>query len=91
MKYIFKLNVRKERSALSLLRDDKEIGKHEWLEGRDMGRRLFEGIAGLLEENNLKPEEVSDVVIDSEIPENYTSMRIAETVRKVYAFAVKKA
>ena len=66
------------------------MGKVEWQEGRDMGRRLFQGIATLLKKNNLKPEAVSDFVIDSEIPENYTSIRIAETVKKVYAFAVQR-
>ena len=43
----------------------------------------------LLKENDLKPIDVSDFVVDSEMPEGYTSMRIAETVKKVYAFAVK--
>lgn len=89
MSYSFHLKIEKEKSKLSLMKDGVALGESNWQEGRDMGRRLFEGIAGLLTENSLKPEEVSDFVIDSEIQENYTSMRIAETVRRVYAFAVK--
>lgn len=90
MKYIFHLKIEKEKSGLSLLKDGLILGKKEWEEGRDMGRRLFEGIAELLRENNLEAKQISDMVIDSEIPENYTSMRIAETVKKVYAFAVQR-
>lgn len=88
MLYTFHLKIEKEKSELSLLKDSLVLGKKEWEEGRDMGRRLFEGIATLLKENNLEPKQISDMVIDSEIPENYTSMRIAETVKKVYTFSV---
>jgi len=90
MSYIFHLKIEKEKSGLSLLKEDLVMGKVEWQEGRDMGRRLFQGIATPYKKNNLKPEAVSDFVIDSEIPENYTSIRIAETVKKVYAFAVQR-
>lgn len=86
MSYTFKLFIEKEKSKLSLRDGDKEVVAEEWPEERDMGRRLFEAIAELLEQNSLKPEQVSDFVVDSEMPDNYTSMRIAETVKKVYAF-----
>jgi len=86
--YTFHLKIEKEKSELSLLRDDVIVGKRGWEEGRDMGRRLFESIAGLLSDNKLQADEVSNFIIDSEIPENYTSMRIAETVKKVYTFSV---
>jgi len=89
MAYTFHLKIEKEKSKLSLLENGKEKASCEWPEGRDMGRRLFEGMAGLLKENNLQPQDVNDFVVDSEMPEGYTSMRIAETVKKVYAFAVK--
>lgn len=88
MKYIFQLKIEKEKSELSLLKDDLVLGKKEWEEGRDMGKRLFAGIADLLKENDVHALEISDFIIDSEMPENYTSMRIAETVKKVYTFAV---
>lgn len=88
MPYIFKLNITKEQSVLVLLKENEEVARREWQEGRDMGRRLFEGIAQLLKENNLQPEEVSDFVVESDMPEGYTSMRIAETVKKVYTFGV---
>jgi hypothetical protein len=90
MTHTFRLKIEKEKSRLSLLDDDKEVESREWEEGRDMGRRLFEGIAELLKENNLEAYQISDMVIESLIPENYTSMRIAETVKKVYTFSVNQ-
>lgn len=88
MKYAFRLKVAKEKSSLALIDGGTVKAAKEWPEGRDMGRRLFRAIAVLLEENGLKPEQVSGFIVDSEMPDNYTSARIAETVKKVYAFGV---
>lgn len=85
MAYTFRLKIEKEKSRLSLLEDGKEKASREWQEARDMGRKLFEAIAELLEKNTLQPEQVNDFRIVSSMPESYTSMRIAETVKKVYA------
>lgn len=87
--HIFTLKVEKEKSKLVLLRDNKEAGKVEWPEERDMGRRLFEAIQELLAKNGLKPEEIGEFVVESELPEHSTSRRIAETVRNVYTWAVQ--
>lgn len=88
MKYFFKFFIGKEKSKLVLLQEEKEVAVCEWREGRDMGRRLFEGMVGLLKEHDLKPMDVSGFVVDSDVPEGYTSMRIAETVKRVYASGV---
>lgn len=86
--YIFKLVIARDQSTLALLKDGQVLAEKGWDEGRDMGRRLFEGMVGLLKEHDLKPDEVSDFVVDSDVPEGYTSMRIAETVKRVYTLGV---
>jgi len=88
MAYTFHLKIEKEKSALSLIQEGSVVMSEEWLEGRDMGRKLFTAIATLLEKNNLQPEQVSNFVVEGELPEGSTSMRIAETVKKVYTFGV---
>lgn len=88
MKYIFKLHLEKESSQLSLLKDGENIGERTWPEARDMGQRLFEAIAELLKEQGLKPEAVGEFLVESALPDVYTSSRIAETVKKVYTFGV---
>ncbi|MFZ2299572.1 MAG: hypothetical protein WAW00_00350 [Candidatus Moraniibacteriota bacterium] len=45
MEYFFALQVTKKRSTLVLKCGEKILGDTGWNEGRDMGRRLFEGIA----------------------------------------------
>lgn len=55
-----------------------------------MGQQVFGGITEILKEYQLKPDEIAEVVVESELPDVYTSTRIAETVKKVYAFGVKQ-
>ena len=86
MTYEFVLTVGKTASRLALLRDGGEAAVEEWVEGRDMGRRLFEAIDALLTKEGLKATDVTKFTVDSQIPEVYTSSRIAETVANVYTF-----
>ena len=88
MSFIFKLHLEKETSKLTLLDGNEEVTSREWPESRDMGRRLFEAIDGLLAEAWLKPEDVRGFEIESELHETATSNRIAETVQRVYTFVV---
>lgn len=89
MKYIFRLELKKESSKLFLLQDEAVIGERSWPEARDMGVKLFEALADMLKEQGLKPEAVEDFVVESDLPDVYTSTRIAETVKKVYTFGVR--
>lgn len=86
--YTFKLHLEKASSKLTLSQEGEVVGERNWPEARDMGRKLFEAMAELLKEQNLKPRDVADFLVESELPDVYTSTRIAETVKKVYAFGV---
>ena len=87
MNRIFKLTVEKEKSRLVLLEDDREVVAREWEEGRDMGRRLFESIDDILREKGLNPTEVSDFTVETDVSDNFTSVKIAQTVAETYRFA----
>lgn len=88
--YTFKLHLEKTSSTLALLKGEEVISERTWPEARDMGTRLFEAMAEILKERGIKPEAVEDFVVESELPDVYTSTRIAETVKKVYAFGVRR-
>ena len=88
MDHIFKLHIKPNVSTLMLLKQGVVFDEVTWAEGRDMGRQLFAAISELLKKNNLKPEAISDFILQSEIPDVYTSTRIAETVKRVYTFGV---
>ncbi len=87
--YKLLLILNKEQSKLSLLKNGESVSERSWPEARDMGAQLFRSIAEVLKEQDLKPEDISDFVVESELPDVYTSSRIAETVKKVYTFGVK--
>ena len=89
MTRIFKLIVEKEKSQLTLFEDDGEVAAREWEEGRDMGRRLFESIDVILKERGLEPTDVSDFIVETDVSDNFTSVKIAETVAETYRFAVR--
>lgn len=85
----FVLKVEKERSRLALLEDGTEVVSREWAEGRDMGRQLFESIDAILAGQGLAPTDVSDFTVETDVSDNFTSVKIAETVAKTYRFAAK--
>lgn len=89
MPYTFKLYIKKEKSRLVLLNGNEEVAGREWSEGHDMGRQLFAAIAELLRENSLTPERIGEFVVDTQVPEHATSVRIAETVQRMYTFGVR--
>ena len=64
------------------------MGAVEWPEERDMGRRVFEAIEKLLKKHGLKPMDIAEFRVESDLPDHSTSRRIAETVQKVYTFGV---
>lgn len=87
--FTFLLNVEKDHSDLTLLQNGTEIAKKTWPEVRDMGRQLFEAVHALLTENGLKPEEIGDFQLETRVSDNFTSVKIAQTVAAVYTWGVK--
>lgn len=89
--YSFLLILTKTDARLELLRDGEIVAEKSWEESRDLGRQLFQGIETLLSENNLNPEDVSDFRLETGVSDNFTSVKIAETVSRVYTWAVSEA
>jgi hypothetical protein len=88
MSYTFSLEIGKEHSSLTLLKDDVKVAIREWPEERGSGRAILTAIDEILSELNMTPEMVDTFSIDSNLPETYTSYRIAKTISVVYGFAV---
>lgn len=88
--YSFLLTLNKTDAKLELLQEDKVIAEKSWQESRDLGRQLFQGIETLLSANNLNPEDVTDFRLETAVSDNFTSVKIAETVAKVYTWAVSE-
>lgn len=86
--YSFLLTLTKENARLELWEGERVKAAKEWQESRDMGRQLFEGIAELLQENGLGPVDVDSFRLETAVSDNFTSVKIAETVSKMYTWSV---
>ncbi len=86
--YSFLLTLTKENAKLELLEGSQVKATKEWQESRDMGRQLFEAIQALLAENGLGPTDVDSFRLETAVSDNFTSVKIAETVAKMYTWAV---
>ncbi|MEP7162195.1 MAG: hypothetical protein ABI747_00310 [Candidatus Moraniibacteriota bacterium] len=87
--HTFLLIVEKDHSELTLKQEEEVLGTKNWLESRDMGRQLFTAIAEFLKENSLKSGDIVDFQVKTDVSDNFTSVKIAETVAKVYTWGVK--
>lgn len=87
--YIFILKVEKDRSSLVLVNDGTVQAAYEWPESRDMGQKLYQAIDETLAAQGLKAEDISEFTVETDLPESYTSVRIAETVARVYTYGVR--
>lgn len=89
--YSFLLTLTKENAKLELWEGDQVKATKEWTESRDMGRQLFEAIQNLLAENSLGPTDVDSFRLETSVSDNFTSVKIAETVAKMYTWSVSVA
>jgi tRNA A37 threonylcarbamoyladenosine modification protein TsaB len=87
----FKLHIGERRSRLMLLDDGREIASREWEESRDMGRRLFEAIDEILTEAELAPADIASFDVETDVSDNFTSVKIAQIVATTYEFGVKRS
>lgn len=90
MIHSFKLHIGEKRSRLILLKDGQERVSREWEESRDMGRRLFEAIEEILSEAGVQPTDVKDFDVDTDVSDNLTSVKIAQTVAATYEFGARQ-
>lgn len=88
--YSFLLTLTKTDATLTLEKDGGVVATKSWAESRDMGRQLFEALQDLLTEAGLKPTAIADFVLQTDVSDNFTSVKIAQTVRQTFLFAVRE-
>jgi hypothetical protein len=88
MTYQLRLTVDQDSSVLKLMKDEEVIQERTWVEERDMGKQLLSALESVIRESEVEKTLIKDFVIDGDAKENFTSRRIAETVRNVYIFAI---
>ena len=91
MDHAFRLEIGRKGSKLALLDGERVVSSREWPEARDMGQQLFEAIDGLLRESGVASTDVTHFTIETDIPESFTSVRIAQSVAKAWEFGSSRA
>lgn len=81
------LDVREEETIISLLDNEVEIEKSLITPNRELSEKLLSEIDALLRRKNVLPESVASIRVCSELPDGYSSRRIAETVASMWNLA----
>jgi len=77
-------HVEETATEVVLLCDEEEIGRAHIEPNRELLEKLLPAIDGLLAKHSLTPSDIADIRVESELPDGYSSRRIAETVAGVW-------
>ena len=83
------IRVRPDLVEISLKDGRKITDRSSFAEHMNLSERLLVEIDGLLARNKLTAQDLSGVKVRSEIPQSYTSTRIAKAVEKAFNYALK--
>lgn len=81
--------MRPELVEISLKDGRKTIDRSSFAEHQNLSEKLLVEIDRLLIKNGLTASDLSGVKVKSEIPQSYTSTRIAKAVEKAFNYALK--
>jgi tRNA A37 threonylcarbamoyladenosine modification protein TsaB len=74
-----------------ILQNKKNIlDEISFLEERNLSEKLLPTIDQLLKKNKLQPRDIKDFQVVSDLGENYTTFRLAQTVAQSFLFALKE-
>lgn len=75
--------------SLVLKKGKKIADEVFWKEDRNLSQRLLIEIDNLLKKNNLNPQDIKKMKVETEIPDKFTTVRIAKMVAKTFNFLSK--
>lgn len=81
----------KEKNIHLVLRDDvRSIDSEQWEDRNDLLEKFFPALDDLLTRNGVEIDDVRDFSLSLDVPQGYTTARIARTIIKTMRFAHKK-
>lgn len=84
---ILKLHLKKEKNILYLKDGRKIIDQSVWKEENNMSQKLLLEIDKIIKKNKLELNGIKKIEVKNNIPNNFTTTRIARTVAKTFAYA----
>ncbi len=85
-----RLFLKETRAGLELNDEESIIDKKQWIDENNLLERFFPILDELLKRNNCVIDDIDDFVLDTNVPNGYTTARIARTIIKTLSFAQKK-
>lgn len=77
-----------DNKAILYLKDKKNLlDKLSWSGNLNLSEKLLVKIDNILIKNNLKPSDIDEISLKSNISDNLTTIRIAKIVAKTFNFA----
>lgn len=84
-----KLFIQAKNVTLSLFDENKIFSERKWVDENNLLEKFFPALEEILLENNLDIENIEDFILETDIPEGYTTERIARTIIQTFNFALK--
>lgn len=88
MNHHFLLEVSKSKVFLTLKKEDEVLEKMLVGDGYSLAEKLLPAIDDMLRKNDLEPKDIEVFEVASDLPEGYSSRRIAETTASIFGFAI---
>jgi len=73
--------------ALILAKEGKILGQKKWTDKNDLSEKFFPQADTLLKENNYTMKDIENFLLENNIPEGYTTARIAKTIMDSLRYA----
>ena len=67
-----------------LFRDSEEVSRARIEPNRELLEKLLPAVDALLAEHKIIPCNIADIRVESDLPDGYSSLRIAETIAGVW-------
>ncbi|MCA9365215.1 MAG: hypothetical protein KC736_04960 [Candidatus Moranbacteria bacterium] len=82
--YTILLSIKEKTVTLTLKKGEEEIAQSVWQEENNLNEKLLLAIDELLTKHNLAPKTIEKIDLDLDIPESWSTARIAKTVANMW-------
>lgn len=84
-----KLFLKEKNVTLVLMRSDSVVSEKSWVDENNLLEIFFPMLDEMLKGEKINITDVDDFLLETEIPQGYTTARIARTIVKTLNFACK--
>jgi len=83
-----KITIQNPQVKIRLIGGRKILGRLSFKEEKNISEKLLAGIDKILRQKKLKPVDIKEITLDTDLGESFTTYRIAKTVEQVFNWAV---